>query len=384
MIDFLKSYVHFSFENGFYLDFVNLCKTKGISLFDVQINDNTLFAKIKPVDYLKINRVAKQCGGSIKRCSKTGIDFAVDYVLNRRGLVVGLTCAMLLLNFLCGFVWNVQIVGNDKLTADDIKTYLASQGLYYGVYWKKVDVDLIEDLMMSSFDDIAWVHINRDGTTARLELRETTPKPSITPKTITNLKACADGVIVSAMVYDGWQVAQVGDSVKKGDLLVSGIYENPDQKINLYAHGSGEFLAQVTGDFSHTVNRLQKHKVYGKTKNRYTITFFGLNIPLYIFKSPKNSDVSKSYKYVRLNGKNLPFGIINTTIKPYEIVEKNLSDNELYKLMQKEIDAKIMDQYKNDQLISRDIDITINYNCAKASGKVVFVQNIGVEQRLIK
>ncbi len=31
--------------------------------------------------------------------------------------------------------------------------------------------------MMSDFDDIAWAHINKKGTTAIVEINETTQKP---------------------------------------------------------------------------------------------------------------------------------------------------------------------------------------------------------------
>lgn len=82
-----------------------------------------------------------------------------------------------MLCFLEGFIWDIEIIGNDRISDSTIMSYIESGRLKTGAMWGGVDRSQLEWDMMSEFEDIAWVHINKIGTTARIEINETTEKP---------------------------------------------------------------------------------------------------------------------------------------------------------------------------------------------------------------
>lgn len=374
----------FSFINGFCLDFINACIENDVRLYDVCYENDVLVAKCNPKDYAQIRHISKLAGGRTKIKYRKGFVFSLLKLFDRKGIMVGALIAVLVVNFLCGFVWKIDISGNEKLTTDEIKSFLVSQGFYEGVYWKSIDKNAVEDMMMSSYEDVAWVHINRFGTKAKVELHESTVKPKITDKTITNLKATKDGIIVSAKVQDGWQVINVGDSVVAGDILVSGVYESEINKINLYAHGSGEYLAQVVEPFKLIVNRQQSYKSVISKKDYKTFLFFGLKIPLYIGKIPnKNVDIVENTTYLKINSNAVPIGVNKKEASVYEKYTKNLSDKQLYNLTNNQVKKEISSKYDEKAIISKNISISLTPNSAVAKGNITLVENIGEEQPII-
>ncbi len=86
---------------------------------------------------------------------------------------------------------------------------------------------------MADFEDVAWISINKIGSTASIEINETVNKPKLVDNNkTTNVKAAKDGVIVRLEVLGGWAAVQEGEAVTAGDLLISGVRESEvDEKI---------------------------------------------------------------------------------------------------------------------------------------------------------
>ena len=343
-----------------------------------------LVARCPIAAYKYLHKIAHRHGGKIKIHKKYGLPFCFSKILVRPGLAVGCVLFVALFCFLSGFVWNIEYIGNKTIEDSRIETFLDKQDFRIGTHWNVKEKQKIEDLMLASFDEIAWVHINRVGTTARVEIQEATPKPDIEGKTYTNLTATKDGVIVFAMVRDGWQQAFVGDSVTKGTVLVSGINTPEKKKENFFAHASGDFIARVNEKFALTVSREQCRKEYTAEKEYRAISFFGMYIPLYIGKIPKeNIEIERHNIYLTINKKPIPIGMVKTYVKEYNIYTVTLSDKELLKLTDSLIEQKLSANYGKNNVISKDIKVALNSNSAVARGRVEVLENIGEEVRLI-
>ncbi|MDD6604248.1 MAG: sporulation protein YqfD [Eubacteriales bacterium] len=381
----LCGYVVFSFSKGYIEGFINSCYESGVAIRDIRRQDKTvLTGQCSPTAYMRLHRIARQNGGVVSVISKHGPIFYILRLLNRPGLLVGGFLFVWIISFFSGFVWNVEVVGNGEITDAQIISFLQDNDFGVGTYWRSADRPQLENLMMASFDKCAWVHINRDGTTARVEINETVDSPSVVDTDIvTNLKAVKDGIIVKATVYDGFKVANVGDSVVQGDLLVSGVYESEDTKRNVFAHARGEYIAQVKDDFLLVVNRQQSVRRYDDTKRYRTLCFFGINIPLYIGSSYRiNSEDSYDSDYIDIDGKQLPIGIVTKTVRPYTVTTRVLTDKELTALIQQEINRQLDRDYGDCQIISQDIDIELGADSGRAVGVIQSLQNIGREYKL--
>lgn len=381
----LCGYVVFSFSRGYVEGFMNSCYEQGIAVRDIRREDkSTLTGECGVIAYLRLHRVARRNGGVVYIVSRHGPLFFFLDLRRRLGLLAGGLAFVFIISYFSGFIWSIDVVGNSEITDQQIISFLADNGFAVGSYWNSVDRDRLESLMMASFDKCAWVHINKNGTSASVEINETVDTPPVVDTdVITNLKATKDGIIVQATVYDGWQVAKVGDSVVQGDLLISGVYESEEGKRNIFAHARGEYIAQVCNDFELVVNRQQSVRSYEPTREYRTLSFFGVDIPLYIGSSfCINSDDTISVDYITIYGHTLPIGLITKTVRPYSLTTTVLDDKHLNELVQREIERQIKRDYSQCEVVSRDIDIELAPQCARAVGTVHTLEDIGKEQKL--
>lgn len=382
IVQWLVGYVEFSFSGGFGADFLNECFQLGLNVY--KIRDNSRLTARCPVQaYKYLHRIAFRHGGKVRIIKKCGLPFYVSRLMSRSGLAVGCVLCVVLFCFLSGFVWNIEYVGNTTIEQSRIEAFLDKNDFRIGTHWDVDEKKKLEDLMLASFDEIAWVHINRIGTTARVEIQEATPKPNIESKDYTNLTAVKDGVIVSAMVKDGWQQAFVGDSVTKGTILVSGVYAPEEKKENFFAHASGDFVARVNEKFTLTVSREQCRREYLGEKEYKAISFFGLYLPLYVGKIPKETaEIERHSSYLTINDRPLPIGIIKTCVREYNIYTVNLSDKALLDLAEKLAEQKLVGEFGRENIESKQIDVTLNFNSAEARCNAQVLENIGEEVKL--
>lgn len=382
IVQWLVGYVEFSFSGGFGADFLNECFQLGLNVYKIRDNGR-LMARCPVQAYKYLHRIAFRHGGKVRIIKKCGLPFYVSRLMSRSGLAVGCVLCVVLFCFLSGFVWNIEYVGNTTIEQSRIEAFLDKNDFRIGTHWDVDEKKKLEDLMLASFDEIAWVHINRIGTTARVEIQEATPKPSIESKEYTNLTAVKDGVIVSAMVKDGWQQAFVGDSVTKGTILVSGVYAPEEKKENFFAHASGDFVARVNEKFTLTVSREQCRREYLGEKEYKAISFFGLYLPLYVGKIPKETaEIERHSSYLTINDRPVPIGIIKTCVREYNIYTVNLSDKALLDLAEKLAEQKLVGEFGRENIESKQINVTLNFNSAEARCNAQVLENIGEEVRL--
>ena len=382
IVQWLVGYVEFSFSGGFGADFLNECFQLGLNVY--KIRDDSRLTALCPVQaYKYLHRIAFRHGGKVRIIKKCGLPFYASRLMSRSGLAVGCVLCVVLFCFLSGFVWNIEYVGNTTIEQSRIEAFLDKNDFRIGAHWDVDEKKKLEDLMLASFDEIAWVHINRIGTTARVEIQEATPKPSIESKDYTNLTAVKDGVIVSAMVKDGWQQAFVGDSVTKGTILVSGVYAPEEKKENFFAHASGDFIARVNEKFTLTVSREQCRREYLGEKEYKAISFFGLYLPLYDGKIPKETaEIERHSSYLTINDRPVPIGIITTCVREYNIYTVNLSDKALLDLAEKLAEQKLVGEFGRENIESKQINVTLNFNSAEARCNAQVLENIGEEVQL--
>lgn len=374
--------VKFRFFKGFSQGFINDCFKQNMNVHNLKQKDDALYGICSAKTYKSLHRIALKNGGKVQIVKKSGPIFLLLKIKNRWGLFAGLIVFIIIVNFLSGFIWNIEFYGNEKISTSQLEEFLDENDFRVGVYWNNVEKTSLENLIMASFDDCAWVHINRFGSTARVEINEAVLKPDIAESSkYTNVKAVKDGIIVKATVISGYPAAKVGDGVSKGDLLISGIYESEINKKNLFTHASGEYIAMVKEKFNLTINRQQSYKDYTNVKKQKYICFFGLEIPLFIDsgKNAKNKEVNTEYNYLKINDKSIPVGIRCDYVKYYTKQTKVLSDKELNALVNEKIKDKLKTDYDGIEIVGKHINTSLEADKAVCSGYIECLENIGEE-----
>ena len=163
----------------------------------------------------------------------------------RYGLILGAFVFLLIISYFSSLLWSLDVSGNQRLTDQEIRELLRECGVHEGVALKDINNDLVRIKIMSLSKDIAWISVNVKGMRAEVVVAEAerTPEKESSPD-YSHIVASFDGLITGIVIERGQQIVKVGESVKKGDLLVSGIIEERDGDVSL-VNASARVYAQT-------------------------------------------------------------------------------------------------------------------------------------------
>lgn len=199
--------------------------------------------------------------------------------LRRRvGLLVALGIVLAAAVFSSSFVWDVRVEGNETIPAVAVEEALAGAGLHIGSRWRGIDTTATEARVLSGAPQIAWVHINRRGTVAYVRIAERQSPPAAPSRRGTaNIVASEDAVIEEVRVRAGYAAVKAGETVRAGDLLVSGLL--PDGSL---VFADAEVRGRVEAEISVFVPRTDVRTETGTTRlSALTLNFFDFSVNLY-------------------------------------------------------------------------------------------------------
>ena len=378
----LLGYVQFSFTGGFAEKFINDCRSKNIYIKNIIKTEHGISAQISPKGYFQLHKIAYACGGRVRVTKKKGLPFLLMPLKNRWGIFCGALAAVMLVSFLSGFIWNITVIGDSRLTDAQIIDYLAQNGFKVGARWAEVDKENLEFGVMADFDDIAWISINKLGCLAQVEINETVEKPPIVSEDITNVKAKKDGVIVHITALGGWQTAQEGDAVSAGDLLISGVNESEVDERNHYAHAHGTALAKTNHRIEINVSRRQREKHYSHKRNYKYLYFFGLKLPLFVVREKGDADISTENECFVLNGFRLPIGKITQCYDYYTVDEILLGDDELQTLAYQELERRKAQELAGCEILNENIGTQTGENSCLITADYILLEDIAEESKI--
>ena len=213
---------------GFFIErFINSCKLKNIIFLSSKIEKGTILrARIRKSDFKKIRHIAKKTSCKVALEGKNGLPFVLKRYRKRKVFAI----AIFVIAFFCfgvtRFIWNIDVVGNEKISKEELLAELANYGIKEGNLKSNIDVEKIKNEISMSHDDLSFIGVDIEGTNVIVKIVEATEKPEIIDEnTKTNIIADKSGVISKIVVRSGTARVQVGDTVQKGDILVEGIME---------------------------------------------------------------------------------------------------------------------------------------------------------------
>ena len=255
-------------------------------LFNAKVIFRTLdnsgeFCKII-LPYSEMKRIKKSLAsyGDIVYTYGGGAYIAAKY-RKRPGILVGAALCAVIIFLSSMLVWDIEIRGNDKLSDSYICSILENYGLKVGVLRSSVNLNKLHQEILLDNGNLGWLRVNFRGTHAIVEVIEYSPPDKRTNGAeISNLVASEDAVILSVDVFSGTAAVKPGDTVKKGDLLVSGIVDSNLHGYNLKG-ADAIVIGEVADTFKAEVPLKKTEKVYtGKTYNDKYLIFLGHRIHL--------------------------------------------------------------------------------------------------------
>ena len=286
---------------------INLCAKNRIAVWNVHYGNNKIRLFITVKDFKRLPKILKRSGLRLHILNKTGFPFFINRYKRRFGIFAGIVIFFAVLQFMSGFIWIIEVEGNKTVTDREILAICKDLGIKTGVKRNSIDTkNTPQDLLLKT-DKLSWGSFNIEGCKLTVNVTEIVPKTE--DNTVaTNLKAAKDGIIEKIDVTSGNPVVKVGDIVKKGDLLVSGITET--MRDTKFVHSIGTVTAKTEETITLFEPFIKKTETLtGKTAKRRVLEIFGIKIPLYIGKEKGNFKTETDCKNLKLLSQNIPIKI---------------------------------------------------------------------------
>lgn len=308
VIRYISGYVEFCAEGGFPERFLNLCKTNGISLWNVENDGVKVKACTSAREFENLEKPAENSGMTIKTLKNKGIPFWARRHKWRCGVLLGVAFAVCLVWYMSGFIWEVEIVEEDGVKINNFTQSLAELGVKPGARKSKIDIQSVQENLLAMYPELSWVSLNIFGDKAQIEYTPATPAPEVVDtKTPSNIVAAKSGKITLMEGYSGTNSVKEGAFVSEGSLLISGVKTNADGSEAL-VRARGKVFAQTENTFASKMKSENSVKITTETKLRYRLSLFGLKIPLGI--KPKGEIITCTEIPLAVNSAVLPVGII--------------------------------------------------------------------------
>lgn len=220
---------------------LSACAARGIQILDLSpVEDYCVFTTISSNQVGTMREIAlkMQCEVELVRHSPVGR--FVRRSGRRRFLAFLLALAGLLAWLSSLFVWEIRVVGNERVSDAEILRALSDCGVTVGTFWPDTNIDLIRSGVQLRVPELGWFTINLRGSVAEVRVTERVEAPEpLNNDAPVSLVAAHDGIVTRMSILQGQTLVQRGDFVTAGQELVSGAPEDlQGERRTVHALGS--------------------------------------------------------------------------------------------------------------------------------------------------
>lgn len=335
--NYLHGYVIIIVEGYFIEKFFNICTHRQILLWDIRRHKNSIVTMRVSINGFKLLRpVARKTKCRVRILKKRGLPFLSNRYRKRKTFFAGAFLFILLMYVMTSFIWNVEITGNKELTVDFIEKVLADNGISTGTLKFGIDTEKAVTGMMTGIRELAWVSIDVKGTKVKVQIRERKPLPQMVPEDEPcDIVALRDGMIKQVIATNGIEAVVEGDTVKKGQVLISGSIpvKNEKDKYRL-VHAMGTVKARTWYEALCPVKLEEIEKIRtGRIIKNYSLVLFTKKLDLFhkkiSYEDFDNVEVRQKLKI----GEDLvfPFELVVDTFYENSLVRAKISEDEARK-----------------------------------------------------
>lgn len=277
---------------------MNMCRHHRINLWKIKREEDVIFS-LSAGDFKRIRPMVKKTGVCPHIKDKRGLPFFLWQIRTNWTFYSGFLLFLIWLSILSSFVWEIKFQGQRTYTKETLLKTVNSLDVYRGMKRNRLMCDDIEKSIREIYPDISWVSAEEKGSRLVISIKEAEKEVDREKGgRPCHLVANHDGIVKSISVNRGIAAVKVGQKVKKGQVLISGILpitgddDTVVEKVPVVA--KGEVKIYVEQRISEEIPvKIQEKKYSGKKLTKYEYKMGGTSI--YI-KSPIKR-FNKSYKY---------------------------------------------------------------------------------------
>ena len=326
----MLSKVKFEIISGLYCEFISYLVQEGYYISAIESTQFGVTAECMAEDYRNISRIAKRFQCRTNLLARKGVFFIIRPVLKRKGLLTGTAAVFICIFLFSNIIWRIDVISPDTNITKDVYGILYKNDIYTGsIFSQEKNSKTIQEIFIK-VDNVGYVTMNFSKGILTCKVDPTQNKlPYLERSTNGNITATESGVIEDLRVYKGFSQVYIGQSVYKGDILVSSTYIDRNGTLQqvmprayIKAFCEKEYTAQVEFEKDIYVRT-------GSEENQIRLKMFGRNITM------KKADISQwdmyekelTYKPVSLFGFRFPATMEISKYYKKELVRVSKNDN---------------------------------------------------------
>ena len=387
---YIRGYV-IIFIEGFFLEkFLNICARKQIFLWDIKRRSACMMTlKVSIKGFKLLRPVAGKTGSRVGIMEKVGLPFILNRYRRRKTFILGAAIFLALFYIMTSFVWSVELTGNKMIGTEFFMKKLEEAGIRPGALKYGIDTDKAVNYLMLEVKELAWISLTLKGTKIKVEVVERIMPPELVPKNEPcNIVARRDGVIKAVIVKEGQEKVKEGDTVVKGQVLVSGSVpvKGKGNEARL-VHAIASVKARTWYESKLPVSTKINERVRtGKVKDDYTIALFSNKLELFHKGNAfAEFDRERIVKKAAL-GENLalPFEFIIDRYFEVVFIEKEINGEEAMNIAAEKAYEDVCGKVPADaEIVKTDIRFKPNEGYGiDAVATLECIEQIGMEERI--
>lgn len=328
----------------------------------------------------RIILIAEELEMSVHITERKGLYFLFSRYSARTGIFIGAFLALAVIIFLSNIVLRIEVYGNETISEKEIISILKDNGITYGTFIPSVDLRKVEISLQTSSDKLAWAGVRRMGFRIIAEVAEATEKPQMVSKERPcNIIAERDAQISSISVQNGMLISMKGDTVRKGELLISGVVAK-EFRGAYYVHAIGEIKGKYREEISINQKLTDEITVYDEPFTNRQLNIFGISLPLNNNRQLTGKyELSEYTDHIQMFTLTLPISVTYTEVLPYHKETVSYTEEQALALAEEKLTA-----YENNILtdndaviLERELSAKTDENCVTLTADYILEGNIG-------
>lgn len=365
--------------------FLNLCAKSNIVLWDLKPSGKGYSFFIRKKAYTTLENLAEKTHIHITLLGRYGLPFFLLEHRKRKAFFFSIFMGFFMIFVLSQFIWEVTVSGSEVYSESDILKYVMTNYYKPGTYKGNVDCNQLEEHLREDYEDIAWVSCSLQGTRLHIEIKETLDrKTKQNPKKPCDIVANRSGIITGLSVKSGTPLVSVGDKVKKGVTLISGLiyYYSDDFQVTETdrIRADGEITMKTKEVYKESIPMEYYEKKLKKKKKRIKSIYAGTYE--WNFSEKKVDEhtniIEKKYPLKIGSSLYLPLGIYVRTYQTYDTVKKNYTEKQAKEKLEKRLEKYIQKREKKGiKILHHEISYEKKGNSYTAFGTILLEEKVG-------
>lgn len=373
--------------------FLNLCKHKEIEMWGLEAKSNTYEMYMTVKGFRKLKPILRKTRTRITILERYGVPFFFYKYRKRKIFLYGIFLCIMIIFTLSRFIWNIDIKGNQTITDEVVIEYLETTGVFHGMKRSDVDCEKIDTGIRKNFNEIIWVSASLEGCNIIVQVKENTDtfQVSQTEENPADLIATAEGTILEIVTRSGVPCVKEGDTVKTGDLLVSGTVEVKNDAGEIvredYKAADADIYAEVIIPYEDLCETIYQEKVYTNKRHKLVyMNLFGYHIGLGIKNNEtKNYEITSEETQLKLHQNfKLPIYFGKSMGKGYQLQKRERTEEEKEIILNHNLELYCKElEERGIVILEKQIELIEDTTGTKAKGYFKVKQSIATVRKSV-